>query len=235
MPTRQGGRLASLASSCTRESFRRRMMAPRSLRPTSGRCSCRCRSRGRRRCLWTGEAWRSSLLPLTPVRHGVLRGAPPVHPISGSIAKCVQRRAGGVLSCASAVSEPFRCSYFRLGGLHASPASLDHCLCVRHRQHLLCRPRRSKTGRLCRWQCGLQQLSAAQEPSAGCGRRRRPPQEPRVQSDGAFQRRRFFARSCCEGLRGRGKGCRPRPILFRRPWRAALRPQLPARTRRRSQ
>jgi hypothetical protein len=27
------------------------------------------------RCLWTGEACRGSLLPLTPVRRGVLRGA----------------------------------------------------------------------------------------------------------------------------------------------------------------
>jgi hypothetical protein len=34
MPTRQGGRVASLASSCLSDSFRRRMMAPRLLRPT---------------------------------------------------------------------------------------------------------------------------------------------------------------------------------------------------------
>src|SRR5262245_30759750 len=33
MPIRQGGRLTSLASSCPRDSLRRRMMAPRSLRP----------------------------------------------------------------------------------------------------------------------------------------------------------------------------------------------------------
>ena len=83
-PIRQGGMLASRASSCPRDSFWRSTMAPllsRPMRWEDGSRRCRCQRHGDG-IFGLSERHGGLLCSGHPLRRGILPGAPPVHPIS---------------------------------------------------------------------------------------------------------------------------------------------------------